>query len=109
VVRLSKNQNYYPYFKTFDTIRVASLLLGYLSMNYLVVRELSESLMNLTITNASDVPFAIVFYVLTFLIPLLYCFLGIKWKDKLVLYSGLLTLAFAFYSIRHYYYFFPIE
>lgn len=109
VVHLAKNQNYYAYFKTFDTIRIASLLLGYLSMNYLVVRELSESLMNLTITNASDVPFAIVFYVLTFLIPLLYCFLGIKWKDKLVLYSGLLTLAFGFYSIRHYYYFFPIE
>ena len=109
VVHLSKNQNYYPYFKTFDTLRVASLLLGYLSMNYLVVRELSASLMNLTITNASDVPFAIVFYVLTFLIPLLYFFLGIKWKDKLVLYSGLLTLAFGFYSIRHYYYFFPIE
>jgi len=109
VSHLSKNQNFYPYFKIFDTIRVASLLLGYFSMNYLVVRELSESLMNLTITNKSDVPFAIVFYVLTFLIPLLYFFLGIKWKDKLVLYSGLLTLAFGFYSIRHYYYFFPIE
>lgn len=109
VVHLIKNQNFYPYYKTFDTIRVASLLLGYLSMNYLVVRELSASLMNLTITNNSDVPFAIVFYVLTFIIPLLYFFLGIKWKDKLVLYSGLLTLAFGFYSIRHYYYFFPIE
>ena len=109
IVHLSKNQNYYPYFKTFDTIRIASLLLGYLSMNYLVVRELSESLMNLEITNKSDVPLAFVFYGLTFLIPLLYFFLGIKWKDKLVLYSGLLTLAFGFYSIRHYYYFFPIE
>ena len=109
VVHLSKNQNFYPYFKTLDTVRVASLLLGYLSMNYLVVRELSESLMNLEITNRSDVPLAFVFYGLTFLIPLLYFFLGIKWKDKLVLYTGLATLAFGFYSIRHYYYFFPIE
>lgn len=109
VVHLSKNQNLYSYFKTFDTIRIASLLLGYLSMNYLVVRELSESLMNLEITNKSDVPLAFVFYGLTFLIPLLYFFLGIKWKDKLVLYTGLATLAFGFYSIRHYYYFFPIE
>lgn len=109
VVHLSKNQNLYPYFKTFDTIRIASLLLGYLSMNYLVVRELSESLMNLEITNKSDVPLAFVFYGLTFLIPLLYFFLGIKLKDKLVLYTGLATLAFGFYSIRHYYYFFPIE
>jgi hypothetical protein len=106
---LNKNQNFYTYFKTLDTIRVASLLLGYLSMNYLVVRELSESLMNLTITNTSDVPLAFVFFGLTFLIPLLYFFLGIQWKDKLVLYTGLLTLAFGFYSIRHYYYFFPIE
>jgi hypothetical protein len=109
VVHLIKNQNFYPYFKTLDTVRVASLLLGYLSMNYLVVRELSESLMNLEITNKSDVPLAFVFYGLTFLIPLLYFFLGIKWKDKLVLYTGLATLVFGFYSIRHYYYFFPIE
>lgn len=106
---LIKNQNLYPYFKTFDTIRIVSLLLGYLSMNYLVVRELSESLMELTITNASDVPFAIVFYILTFFIPLLYIFWGIKWKDKLVLYSGLLTLVFGFFSIRYYYNILPIE
>ena len=109
VSHLSINQKLYPYFKTLDTIRISSLLLGYLSMNYLVVRELSASLMNLTITNKSDVPLAIVFYVLTFLIPLLYFFLGIKRKDKLVLYTGLATLIFGFYSIRHYYYFFPIE
>lgn len=109
VVHLAKNQNFYSYFKTLDTIRIASLLLGYLSMNYLVVRELSQSLMNLEITNKSDVPLAFVFYGFTFLIPLLYFFLGIKWKDKLVLYTGLATLAFGFYSIRHYYYFFPIE
>ena len=109
VVHLAKNQNFYSYFKTLDTVRVASLLLGYLSMNYLVVRELSESLMNLEITIKSDVPLAFVFYGLTFLIPLLYFFLGIKWKDKLVLYTGLVTLTFGFYSIRHYYYFFPIE
>lgn len=109
VVYLAKNQNFYSYFKTLDTIRIASLFLGYLSMNYLVVRELSQSLMNLEITNKSDVPLAFVFYGLTFLIPLLYFFLGIQWKDKLVLYTGLTTLAFGFYSIRHYYYFFPIE
>ena len=109
VVHLAKNQNFYSYFKTLDTIRIASLLLGYLSMNYLVVRELSQSLMNLEITNKSDVPLAFVFYGLTFLIPLLYFFLGIQWKDKLVLYTGFATLAFGFYSIRHYYYFFPIE
>jgi len=109
VSHLSINQKLYPYFKTFDTIRIASLFLGYLSMNYLVVRELSESLMNLTITNKSDVPLAFVFYVLTFLIPLFYFFLGIKRRDKLVLYTGLATLMFGFYSIRHYYYFFPIE
>lgn len=109
VVHLAKKQNFYSYFKTLDTIRIASLLLGYLSMNYLVVRELSQSLMNLEITNKSDVPLAFVFYGFTFLIPLLYCFLGIKWKDKLFLYTGFATLAFGFYSIRHYYYFFPIE
>lgn len=109
VVNLAKNQNLYAYFKTFETLKIVSLLLGYLSMNYYVVRELSESLMEITVTNDSDIPFAIVFYVFTFLIPLLYLFLGIKWKDKLVLYSGVLTLIIGFSSIRYYYHFFPIE
>lgn len=106
---LAKNKNLYPYFKTFETLKIVSLLLGYLSMNYYVVRELSESIMEITVTNSSDIPFAIVFYVFTFLIPFFYMFLGIKWKDKLVFYSGILTLIIGFLSIRYYYHFFPIE
>ena len=109
VSHLSKNQQSYAYFKTFDILRVLSLLLGYLSMNYLVVRELSAFLLGTVFTPTTNVTFAIVFYILTFLIPLLYCFYGIKWKDKLVLYTGVVTLAFGFYSIRYYYHFFPIE
>ena len=99
-VNMAKNQNLYPYFKTFETLKIVSLLLGYLSMNYYVVRELSESLMEITVTKDSDIPFAVVFYVFTFLIPLFYLFLGIKWKDKLVLYTGVLTLIIGFSSIN---------
>lgn len=109
VINLANKQNLYPYFKTLETLKIVSLFLGYLSMNYYVVRELSESLMKITVTKDSDIPFALVFYVFTFLIPLFYMYLGIKWKDKLVLYTGILTLIIGFSSIRYYYHFFPVE
>ena len=59
---------------------MVTLLLGYLSVNYLVVREIASELMDLEVSLASDIPFAVVFYGLTFLIPLVYFFFGIKRK-----------------------------
>lgn len=109
VISLAKKPKLYAYFKTFETLKIVSLFLGYLSMNYYVVRELTQSLMEIEVTNNSDIPFAVVFYVFTFLIPLFYLFFGIRWRDKMVLYLGILTLFLGFSSIRYYYHFFPIE
>lgn len=90
-------------------VQAFALVLGYLSMNYLVVRELSEALMNLVIAPGSDIPFAFLFYGLTFLIPLFYISYSLFIKDKLMLLIGLVALGFSFYTIRHYYALMPIE
>lgn len=108
-VYFRKKENLYPYFKTLDVIRMVTLLLGYLAVNYLVVREIASELMDLEVSLDSDIPFAVVFYGLTFLIPLVYFFFGIKIKDKIILYAGLITLVLGFSSIRYYYSILPLE
>lgn len=108
-VYFRKKENLYPYFKTLDTIRMVTLLLGYLAVNYLVVREIASELIDLEVSLDSDIPFATVFYGLTFLIPLVYFFFGIKRKDKIILYAGLITLVLGFSSIRYYYSILPLE
>ena len=86
-----------------------SLLLGYFSMNYLVVRELSESLLGLTIAKEKDIPLAVLFYAFTFLIPVFYIVYSLYDKDRLMLIIGFLTFGFAFYTIRFYYHILPVE
>ena len=108
-VHLRKKEHLFPYFKMLDTLQMVTLLLGYLSVNYLVVREIASELMGLNVSLESDIPFAVVFYGLTFLLPLLYFFVGIKNKDRIILYTGLITLALGFSSIRYYYYILPLE
>ncbi|MGH2666566.1 hypothetical protein [Flavobacterium sp.] len=90
-------------------IQAFALILGYLSMNYLVVRELSEELMNVVIAPGTDIPFAFLFYGLTFLIPISYIFYSLLKKDKLMLLIGFAALAFSFYTIRYYYSVLPLE
>jgi hypothetical protein len=89
--------------------RVIVLSLGYLSMNYLVVRELSESLMGIEVSPEGDIPYAVVFYVSTFAIPLAILVFSIQRKSKTNLILSLLMLAFSIYSIRVYHARIPLE
>lgn len=86
-----------------------SLILGYLSMNYLVVRELSEALLGLELHNGQDIPFAFLFYGFTFLIPIFYIAYSLYTKDRLMLIIGFLAFGFSIYTIRFYYHILPIE
>ncbi len=80
-----------------------SLLLIYVSGNYLVVRELSVNLMDLTLEEGSDIPFAFLFYFLTGIIPLSYLYFGIKNKDTVLLRVSLLVFAFSVFTLKYYY------
>ncbi|MES2410137.1 MAG: hypothetical protein V4535_01700 [Bacteroidota bacterium] len=86
-----------------------TLLLGYFSMYYLVVRELSEALLGLTLHKGKDIPFAFLFYGFTFLIPTAYIVYSLYSKDRLMLIVGFFTFGFSIYTIRFYYHILPIE
>lgn len=108
-LRLNKIPKFNIYKNVFLILQIFSLVLGYFSMNYLVVRELSEKLMNIIVSPGNDIPFSFLFYVFTFLIPLLFLIYSLKTKNRIVLYIGFLTLAFSFFTIRYYYALVPAE
>lgn len=107
--KLSKDKKLYYYANPISVLQGFSLLLGYLAMNYLVVRQLSESLLGLTLAKGEDIPFAFLFYGFTFLIPVFYIVYSLCSKDRLMLIIGLLTFGFSIYTIRFYYHILPVE
>ncbi len=92
-----------------QVLQVFSLILGYTSVNYFVVRELSVEMLHITVDAQHDIPFAAVFYLLTFAIPLLYIFFGLKYKMRALLILGMLTLGCSVLTIRYYYSILPAE
>lgn len=83
-------------------VEALSLLLIYLAGNYLVVRELSVEMMNLTLGEGEDIPFAFLFYGLTVIIPLAYSYVGITNKDVVILRISLIVLAFSVFTLKYY-------
>lgn len=100
-------QSYYK--NSILVVQVFALFLCYASMNYLVVRELSVELMHVDVLPNKDIPFAFLFYGLTFIIPIFYITYSLFKKDKLMLYVGFITFGFAIFTIRYYYSILPIE
>ena len=106
----ARNMQSSIYYKNnLQMVQIYSLALGYFSLNYLIVRELSVELMDIIISENNDIPFAFLFYAFTFIIPLVYIIYALKIKDKIILYIGFLTLCFSFFTIRYYYSLMPIE
>jgi len=97
------------YYKGISLANNFSLILFYLSGNYLVVRELSVLLLGAAIAPNSDIPFALFFYGFTFVVPLFYLIYSILKKDRIMLWIGFLALGFSIYTIRFYYAILPIE
>ncbi len=75
-----------------------SLILFYLSGNYLVVRELSEAWFGVT-----RVPGAFLFYLITAAMPLVYIFFGLRYKDRLLLRIGLVLVVAAVFTFKYYF------
>lgn len=107
--QISKNAAYFLYKNVLETIKIFSLVLGYASLNYFVVRELSEILLGFYFEPNREIPLGSLFYFATFAIPVLYIYLGLKQKDRTFFWIGLLSLALGFATIRYYYSILPIE
>ena len=106
---LSNKDGFALYENGISVVKACSLMLAYLSVNYLVVRELSESLMDVVVAPGEDIPFAVLFYGFTFLIPAFYIVYAIKAKDRMFFIIGLLAVAFTVFTIRFYHSVLPIE
>jgi hypothetical protein len=107
--KLSQSPKSYYYKNSLQIAKVFSLILGYASVNYLVVRQLSEELMGLVLVGNKDIPFSFLFYGLTFIVPVLFIVCSLYKKDRTMLIIGFLTLGFSFYTIRYYYSLMPVE
>jgi len=79
------------------------LLLIYAAGNYLVVRELSVSMMDLYMEEGQDIPFAYLFYFLTVIIPIGYLYFAIRNKDIVLLRVSLVAFAFSVFTFKFYY------
>ena len=79
------------------------LIFIYAAGNYMVVRELSVSMMNLEIAEGGDIPFAIIFYALTILIPIAYLYFGIKNRNIVLLRVSLIVLAYSVFTFKYYF------
>lgn len=79
------------------------LLLLYCSGNYFVVRELSVALMGLQLLPGENIPFYLLFYATTALIPLAYLGFGIKNKSMLLIRIGLLCFALSIVTLKMYF------
>lgn len=103
------NPNMYFYKYAMQSVQVFSLVLGYVSVNYLVVRELSVELMDMAVAPGRDIPFAWLFYILTFAVPVFYLWYSLRIKSKEMLWVGALALGCSVLTIRHYYSVMPPE
>ena len=106
---ISKNIKYFIYKNVLKSVKIFSLVLGYASLNYYAVRELSEVLLGFHLAPNEDIPLASLFYFATFAIPLFYIFYGLKQKDRTFFWIGLLALALGFATIRYYHAILPLE
>jgi hypothetical protein len=84
-------------------VEAISLLFIYAAGNYLVVRELSISLMDLYLEEGENIPFAFLFYALTVIIPFAYLYFGIKNKNVVLLRVSLIVIAFSVFTFKYYY------
>ena len=84
-------------------VEVLALITLYLGGNYYIVREGNALLSDLSYLISPQIPFAPIFYGLSAIIPLAYVFLGLKFKDRILLLVGLFALGFSIFTYRYYF------
>ena len=108
-LKLSKIHTYRHYKSCLQVLQCVSLLTLYLGGNYFVVRELSVEIFNLDLQPGQDIAGFWFFWILTITLPLLYIYLGIRRKDRILIGIGLLLIAAMVYTIRYYHSVAPLE
>lgn len=105
-----KNKEELHYWKSpMIIIETASLIAIYLSGNYMVVRKLSESLLNTVINPGEDIHLAVFFYAYTIIVPLVYVWIGLKRKNYTFLRCGVILEVAGILAIKYYHHIMPAE
>lgn len=86
-----------------------TLVTFYASSNYFVVKELSNQMFGLELTIYDGIPMGWLFWILTFTIPVVYIFYGLKRKDFLFIRTGLGLIAATIFTVRYYHSIFTAE
>ena len=106
VRRFMKTDQSFYWHSALNWLHVAALVVGYAAGNYYVVREGNAALNNLP-DPSPEVALAGLFWVLTFLIPVLYLYAAIRWRSLQFLILGTLFLVASLYTLYHYHPFMP--
>jgi hypothetical protein len=91
--------SFYPWKANFLVAKVFCLITVYLAGNYFVVQNLSESMMGID----GVIPFAWLFYFFTIVIPVTYLYIGIRYKNIVLLRISLLMIAFSAFTFKYYF------
>lgn len=97
-----KNELFY-WHSCMEVVEFLSLIVFYMACNYYVIRESSVAFFSMDLQLGEDIPLAFVFYILTALVPLGYIYVGLKQKDKTLLWSGLILLAASALTFKYYF------
>lgn len=104
-IKKAKNQIKFMHEKCITALTVFLLLTFYAAGNYWVLIELRSS-----IPGAPDsVPFGWLFWILTFIIPLVYMVCGVIKKDLLTVRSGFILAVATILTYKYYYTLLPVE
>lgn len=103
--RLADDKKYVNYYNCFSVMQFVSLLGLYAAGNYYVIQTLSTELAGKT----GPVPFGVVFWIWTILMPFVYIAFGIAKKSEMLMRTGLLLVAAAVATFRNYYHVLPLD
>jgi len=80
-------------------VQYLALILAYLGLNLFVVQEGANNLLGLN----GDVPFKWLFIFFTLVIPFIYLYFAVKNRNRMLLRTGMFTLALGIAAIKYYY------
>ncbi|SHK01246.1 hypothetical protein [Hymenobacter psychrotolerans] len=100
VKRLSQRPDYLYYRRCLMLLQALALATFYLAGNYYVVREGNAQLSGQHVS--AQIPFALLFYLFTAVIPLVYIAIGLRRPSRIWLLTGLAAAAFSLFTLRYY-------
>lgn len=101
--KLKNKPSLYYWHSCIEVVQYISLIIFYMAGNYFIIRESSLSFFDLNLEDGQDVPLAILFYIFTAIVPIIYIYFGLKRKEKTLLWSGLILLAASAITFKYYF------